>query len=754
VIPCDAGRRERIEELVASYLDRRERDPALSPERFAATLGADADAVLAGIRGTLGVVELLGAAAQEARPERIGPYRVLEELGRGAMGVVYAVEREGTRHALKLWSPSWTLSAHARERFQREARTLARLDHPGIVRVHDAGIDARCPYLVMELVEGEPLSRLRAPLEPARAARIVRDLARAVEVAHQAGALHRDIKPQNVVLRGDDQPVLLDFGLVAAEGEETLTATGALLGTPRYMAPEQARGLPAERRTDVHALGLVLYELLYGAPARDEGSPSALLRSAARLGVRLPRRQAGVDRDLERVLSACLAWRPERRLATAGALARDLERWLAGEPVEARPPSRAARLLDRARAQPARVAWTGALVAALLLGSGLWQRGLARAAARSREVAEEHADAALGAWFLGGEEVARRELDASLAADRAHPVAEALDRALRGEPAAGAGDVALAAAALAAGDGERAAALLERTSEHPPLASLASLRARALALAGRSAEAAVVRDETRRRFPACATVVCLDALAHEHAGDGDAADAALRSAIERRPDSGPLHAERARVLLRLGRIEEGVGEASEAARLHLAQGIDFQLELSRILSLAADESAVRAELEARLARDPDSSSLWFALAWSRDCAHDLAGAEAAYRGALDADPQCLRAALNLAHLYAGAQLGSCRACDEAFAREPELLSWRKSLEALRVALRIDLGRSDFAPGRMVQTALDLARRAPEARAADVLAVAIEEVLANGPADVAARARLEDAARRLRAAGGD
>ena len=247
---------EELEELVAVFLDRREEDPALAPEDFAREHAALGDELLAAIRRTLGVAQVLARAGAEA-PGEIGPYRIASEIGRGGMGVVYAAERDGRTYALKLLPLALAGSERALERFRREARALARLQHENVVRVHDSGLFQGAPYLVMERLEGVELARLALPLAPERAAHIVAQIARAVHAAHEAGVLHRDLKPQNVVLCAGERAVLLDFGLVASADEGTLTETGALLGTPRYMAPEQAAGRTADRRTDVYALGQI-----------------------------------------------------------------------------------------------------------------------------------------------------------------------------------------------------------------------------------------------------------------------------------------------------------------------------------------------------------------------------------------------------------------------------------------------------------------------------------------------------------------
>ncbi|MCW8141065.1 MAG: serine/threonine protein kinase, partial [Planctomycetota bacterium] len=267
-------------------------------------------------------------------PSRIGPFAVVRALGRGGMGVVYEVEDPLARRrlALKLVSES-AASAQASERFWREAELLARVRHPGVVTIHKLGRAAEGPYLVQELVEGAPLSALceDGPVAPARAAELVRDLARAVEAVHAAGILHRDLKPQNVIVRArDGRPVLLDFGLAREVDSETLTKTGVPLGTPAFMSPEQARGQrDLDARTDVYGLGAVLYTLLAGRPPFEGESFVTLL--ARVLKEPPPPLPEQVPPDLAELCRATLAKAPADRPPTAAALALDLDRFLAGE---------------------------------------------------------------------------------------------------------------------------------------------------------------------------------------------------------------------------------------------------------------------------------------------------------------------------------------------------------------------------------------------------------------------------------------
>jgi len=277
-------------------------------------------------------------------PDAIGPYPVRETLGQGGMGVVYRArdERLGRDVAIKLLEDQG--SELRRARFAREARALARLRHPNVVTVHAAGDHEGRPFLVMDYVPGRSLhDRVVAegPLHPVEAAALVRAIARAVHEAHRLGLVHRDVKPANVLVDADGAPLLTDFGLCQdAAGGESLTAPKTTLGTPGYMAPEQVRdakeaGPPA----DVFGLGATLYALVAGRPPFAGDELAAIL--SATLDGRWPPLadvRPGTDPALDRVLAGCLALEPERRYPDAAALADDLDRLLAGEPVRFEPP--------------------------------------------------------------------------------------------------------------------------------------------------------------------------------------------------------------------------------------------------------------------------------------------------------------------------------------------------------------------------------------------------------------------------------
>ncbi|MGE0707040.1 MAG: serine/threonine-protein kinase [Planctomycetota bacterium] len=266
--------------------------------------------------------------------ERVAGYIVLRELARGGMGAVFvARDPAGRDVALKVLLPGV-----ADERFALEAQALARLDHPGVVRVHSHGTDERGRvYLVMDLVPGAPLDeRLRAgPLGADEAVDLALELCAALEHAHAQGVVHRDLKPSNVLLvpgpRGT-RAVLADFGVAhVSDRTEALTRTGELLGTPSFMAPEQASGAPVSAATDVYALGATLYAMLTGAPP-FLGEPVQVLFAVLERAPRPPRELApGLDPALEAIVLRCLEKQPAARFSSAGELAQALAAWRRGE---------------------------------------------------------------------------------------------------------------------------------------------------------------------------------------------------------------------------------------------------------------------------------------------------------------------------------------------------------------------------------------------------------------------------------------
>jgi hypothetical protein len=278
-----------------------------------------------------------------ARPDVPG-YEIVGVLGRGGMGVVYKARQKGLGRlvALKMILHGEHAGSAERRRFRAEGEAIARLQHPNIVQIFEVGVHQGKPFFSLEFLPGGSLeSRLRAAPAPTReAAALVETLSRAVAAAHRAGLVHRDLKPANVLFSADGAPKITDFGLAKKLDEAGQTQSGAVLGTPSYMAPEQARGQgkavgPA---ADVYSLGAILYDCLTGRPPFQ--APTVLETLAQVLGNDPPppsRLNARVPRDLETICLKCLHKSPERRYASAEALADDLHRFLAGEAIRARP---------------------------------------------------------------------------------------------------------------------------------------------------------------------------------------------------------------------------------------------------------------------------------------------------------------------------------------------------------------------------------------------------------------------------------
>jgi TolB-like protein/Tfp pilus assembly protein PilF len=270
-----------------------------------------------------------------------GDYELLEEIGRGGQGVVYRARQKSLNRpiALKVIGlGQWAAKVHLK-RFRLEAEAAARLDHPCIVPIHEVGERESCCYFSMNLVEGSQLDEVvnRKPLPLRRAAELIAKLARAVHYAHEHGILHRDIKPGNVLLDAKGEPHLTDFGLARlVETESTVTHTMEVLGTPSYMAPEQAAGNNAgvTSATDIYGLGAVLYQLLTGHPPFAAGTTYETVRLVLETEPRQPRLWSPkIDRDLNTICLKCLEKDPKRRYSSALALAEDLEHWLKHEPI-------------------------------------------------------------------------------------------------------------------------------------------------------------------------------------------------------------------------------------------------------------------------------------------------------------------------------------------------------------------------------------------------------------------------------------
>jgi WD40 repeat protein/tRNA A-37 threonylcarbamoyl transferase component Bud32 len=388
------------------------------------------------------------ASAPFELPSSFGDYELLEPIAAGGMGIVYRARQKSLHRvvAVKMIRLGPLAGAADLRRFQLEAEAAARLDHPHIVPIFEVGQVGELPFFSMKLLEGGSLGdRLgRSAADPRAAAGLVVAIAEAVHHAHQRGILHRDLKPANVLLDAQGNPHVGDFGLARSlEGDSSLTQSGAILGTPSYMAPEQAAGTPGNATTaaDVYGLGAILYALLTGRPPFQAATPIETLRRVVDDEPTKPRTlNPQLDRDLEAICLKALEKPSKRRYPSAQALAEDLRRWSAGEPIRARRIGRRERVWKWARRRPAIAALVGLLV--LVAAAGL-----------------------IGIFVLYGEAVVAR----GQATDRARAESEAralaMEQTKKALRALQASEVSLYANRIALADRERSAHDPDRADE-------------------------------------------------------------------------------------------------------------------------------------------------------------------------------------------------------------------------------------------------------------------------------------------------
>jgi serine/threonine-protein kinase len=306
----------------------------------------------------------------------------LEEIAHGGMGVVYKARQVSLNRpvALKMILAGRLATEADVKRFHTEAEAAANLDHPNIVAIYEVGVHEGQHYFSMQLIEGQSLSQqiARFGQDYRAGAQLLAKVARAVHFAHQRGILHRDLKPANILIDAKGEPHVTDFGLAKRlDVESDMTLSGAVLGTPHYMAPEQAQGKVKQlsAAADIYSLGAILYQLLTGRPPFQADTPLEVMRKAIEQEPARPSSiQKHIDRDLETICLKCLEKDPKRRYGSAEALAEDLERWLRGEPITARPVGAWERTVKWAKRRPgvAALAMVSCLALLVLAGSGWW----------------------------------------------------------------------------------------------------------------------------------------------------------------------------------------------------------------------------------------------------------------------------------------------------------------------------------------------------------------------------------------------
>ncbi len=615
------------------------------------------------------------AEAQRDPERRVGAYVLLDAIGEGGAGRVFRAWHAELKRlcAIKFLTVD---SDDQRARLQREAQTAAKLAHPCIVAVYEIGAHRGAPFIAMEYVDGPTLGQVR--MTPREALELMRAIAEAVQFAHDRGILHRDLKPANILVGRDGRPRITDFGLARPqERGSTITAPGAVVGTPAFMAPECAVGDAADVRSDVYGLGATLYTLLAGAPPYAGASLEVLRRLSCEDPEPLTRRVPSLHRDVDTIVRKAMAREPARRYATARAFADDIARYLEGQAILARPASIAWRL----RRALARNLAASLLAAAVLATAGVavWLGTRDVASRRELEGVERKIGELLGrasAALRRAEEMQYEDgvtisrvgeqadraielLRASLALDSRHAKAHAmLAQALA---LAGRTDESVAAfgAALASDPGQADALLGRgrillarwRDAKHDD-----DLRRRALddLRAGAHddyARATIAQAEGRHeealalceRAPS-AEMHLLAARALEALGRRPEADERCTRAIETRPGHAPAHAQRGYLRYDLGDYARAKEDLVRAMQYNpLVAGHWNMLGLCEYLGGMSTERAIDA-LTQSLTLDP-----MFARAWcNRAIVHQARGD---FRRALDDLDMAVRKSPDMIELY-------------------------------------------------------------------------------------------------------
>ena len=629
-------------------------------------------------------------------------YRVERFLGAGGMGSVYkAFDPSLNRYvALKFLHRN---EPELTSRFLREARSQARVDHPNVCQVHEVGEVEGRPYIAMQYIEGRSLAEPAAELPVERRVELVRDVARAIHAAHRTGLIHRDLKPGNILLAQRDSggpihPYVVDFGLAQDQDDRGLTRTGMISGTPAYISPEAAQGHPLDQRTDVYSLGVVLYELLAGEPPFSGANLAKILVRLVQEDPR-PLRELSpeVAEDLETIVGKCLEKEPGRRFESAWALAEDLDRYLQGEPIRARPTGWLYRAGKRLRKHRALAGVSAAAVLALLILGSL--------ALRSEWQARERAEMAQRFGQRLGETETAMRYAARLPLHDMTPEKSKLRRELAairaemrrlGASAVGPGDAALGKGYLVLYQYETALEHLESAWDSgqrtPEVAAalgetLGFLYERSLAEANRSqggeAGKAAAREEVERTYGR-------SALTYLRQGFGEEAQRLpyLKALIAFYEKRYPAAAEQAREAFRLD------PELRQAARLegqvYAAQGDEATLDgrYDEALRLYDRSGEV---YRALLERVPSDASVHVA-----DC---------------DRRARRLATVLLVGDPPRAEVEGALAACDLALVVDPEMADALTHKSRIHGQIGNHRNRRGEDPGADLATAVDLAQRA-------------------------------------------